>query len=113
MCIFAYFLFHFNNVLLFEGELSAYAAYYDALEYVRYVLTDIIFFLIPTISALLLCPLTPTERAYKLYPISLALSASLMFYNVPYYYMYHLAYRYDSIESILISIPLSILISCL
>ncbi len=111
LCIFSYFLFHFNNYLLFDGELSAYAALYDTLEYVRYVISDLISFIIPTVSAVLLAPLTFERRAHKLYPTALLLALPHIFYNIPYYYVYHIAYHYDSIESILISIPLSILIS--
>ena len=111
LCAICYFLFHFNNYLLFDGELSAYAALYDTLEYVRYAVSDMIFFLIPTVSAVLLLPQLFNERAYKLYPLAFLLSLSEVFYNIPYYYIYHIAYGYDSIESISISVPLSLLIS--
>ena len=113
LCIFSYFLFHFNNYLLFDGELSNYAALYDTLEYVRFAISDLISFIIPTLSALLLTPLILDCRAYKLYPTAFLLAAPHLFYNIPYYYIYHIAYGYDSIESLLISIPFSILISLL
>ena len=113
VCAFCYFLFHFNNILLFDGELSAYAALYDTLEYVRYALSDLLFFLLNTISALLLVPLLFASPAYKVYPTALLLSASLLFYNIPYYYIYHIAYGYDSIESITISVGFSAVVSLL
>lgn len=111
LCVFSYFLFHFNNYILFDGEISKYAGYYDTLEYIRYAITDLVFFLIPTVSAVILTPLTFAKKAYAVYPTALLLSASYVFYNIPYYYMYHIAYGYDSIESLLICIPYSFILS--
>ena len=113
LCALCYFLFHFNNILLFDGELSAFAALYDTLEYIRYALHDLLFFLLNTVSALLLVPLLLSAPAYKIYPTALLLSASLLFYNIPYYYIYHIAYGYDSIESITISVGFSAVVSLL
>lgn len=119
-CIFSllyavsFFMFYFNNYLLFEEALYEYSAHYDTFEYVRYAISDLIKFSLPALSATLLLPLAFTVKAYKLYPLGLALSASSLFYNIPYYYLYYLsAYRYDSIESITISLLISVLISLL
>ena len=113
MCALSFFIFYFNNYLLFDGELYKYSVHYETLEYVRFAIVEIIDFLLPTLSALLIFPRLLTERAYRAYPSALILCSAHLFHNILYYYLYHLAYGYDSIESISISIPFSVFISAL
>lgn len=113
LCAVSFFLFYFNNYLLFEEKLSALAPHFDTLEYARYAIAEVIDFILPPLSALLLMPRLLTERAYKLYPAALLLSLSKLFYNLPYYYLYHIAVGYDSFESVMLTLPLSLLISLL
>ena len=111
LCILSFTLFYFNNYLLFDVGLVKYSANYETLEYVRFAIVRIIDFLLPTLMALILLPRMLYARAYRLYPTALLLASAHLFYNILYYYLYHIAYRYDSIESILISVPLSVIIT--
>lgn len=113
LCILSFTFFYFNNYLLFDKSLTHLAPYYDTLEYVRLAITKIIDFIIPTVSALLLFPKILTAPPYRVYPAALLLALSHAFRNLPYYYLYNLAFGYDSIESISITVPLALFLSAL
>ena len=113
LLIFSFAFFYFDNYLLFEGELYKYSAYYEVLEYVRLAISRAIDFATPPLVALTVFPRLHYESAYRAYPAALAVCSARLFYDIPYYYLYHIAYGYDTPESLTRCIPLAIFLAAL
>ena len=113
LSVISFSFFYFDNYLLFSSELSNYASLYDTLEYIRFATSELIDFLIFSLTAVLIFPKVLNEKAYRAYPTALFVCSAHVFYNVPYYYLYHIAYGYDTAESLSICIPFSVFLSAL
>ena len=96
--------FYLNN-FIFE-----YTSVIEKLEYVRIFADDLIHFAIPCLSATVLFIHYKNGGVRSVYIGSLYLVLSRLFYTVPYYYLYHIYVGYDSVESILASLLVSVLI---
>lgn len=77
-------------------------------EYVRIFLTKLIEFALPPIAAVLIYVGGSCEGWERAIKRSAGIASTRAVYLLPYYYLYHIAYGYDSIESIVLSILVSL-----
>ena len=75
----------------------------EIIEYSRIFITKFAEFAIPVVSATLLFGLLIERGTKSAVKGALVLALPRIIYLLPYYYLYHIAFGYDSIESILLS----------
>ena len=81
----------------------------DWWEYIRYFLGELVGFISPALVGLAVFVFHRAALTWRSYLGALLLSAPRAVYTLPYYYLMALAYGFDSLEGVAISIPVSLL----
>jgi hypothetical protein len=105
VCEILLFLAFYLNNFIFE-----YTPVIDTLEYIRRFVDDLIHFAIPCVSAVTVHINYKIGARSDVFAGTAYLTLSRLFYTVPYYYLYHIYVGYDSIESIIASLTVSVII---
>lgn len=98
-------LFYLNSFII------EYNRFTEGIEYVRFFADDLIHFLIPALSGAIALIGFEYGGARSTLVGCIPLALTRLIYTLPYYYLYHVYMGFDSIEALLASLVISVLIA--